>query len=141
MLRTLAVAVLLIAPSLTAPDAGPYVPTDAERARWTTFDMNSWAIVLDAYYKDTNRFPDAATFEELINKVQPVYIRVAPARDAWGRAYSYGVTADGSSCTLASAGSDGQFESDPSGEAARLSDFADDAIIKDGKLVRGWEFR
>jgi hypothetical protein len=32
-------------------------------------------------------------------------------------------------------------ESDPSGEPARLSNFADDATIKDGKLVRGWEFR
>ena len=141
MLRTLAVAALLVAPVLAGSPGGQYVPTDAERARWTIKDMNDWAIVLRAYHKDNNHYPEAAGIDELIAEVQPVYIRVAPSRDAWGNAYSYKAIEGGRGCSLASAGSDGQFEPIQIEESARLANFADDAIVRDGKLLRGWEFR
>ena len=141
MLRTLVVAALLVAPVLAGSQVDQYVPTDAERARWTIKDMNDWAIVLQAYHKDNNHYPEAAGIDELIAKVQPVYIRVAPSHDAWGNEYSYTATGDSSSCSLVSAGSDGQFSPAQPQEAARLANFDDDAVVQDGKLFRGWEFR
>ncbi len=141
MSRTLVVATLLATSFLAVSQGGQYIPTDAERARWTIKDMNDWAIVLQAYYKDNNHYPEAAGFDELIAQVQPVYIRVAPVRDAWGNAYSYQATRSGRSCWLASAGSDGQFETVQPEEFARLANFADDAVVRDGRLLRGWEFR
>jgi len=42
-----------------------YMPTDAERARWTMFDMRSWKTAFDAYKMDHGAYPNATTFERL----------------------------------------------------------------------------
>lgn len=120
--------------------ASPYVPTDAERARWTMHDMKSWMIVFDAYKADHNEFPHVTTPEQARAIAEPVYIRKAPLTDAWGRPYR--IEADGKTFRIVSAGADGIFQTDLS-QTGKLSSFDDDAVAtNEGKwLVRSWEFK
>ena len=96
MSRPLVVATLLATSFLAVSQVDQYIPTDAERARWTTQDMKTWSIVLQAYHKDYSYFPKAEDFEKLIAQVQPIYIRVAPVQDAWGNPYRYRASENGS---------------------------------------------
>jgi hypothetical protein len=120
--------------------ADPYVPTDAERARWTMHDMKSWMIVFDAYKLDHKEYPHVATPEEARAIAEPVYIRRAPMTDAWG--HPYRIEADGQTFRIVSAGADGVFQTDLS-KKGTLASFNDDAVAtNEGKwLVRQWEFK
>ena len=51
----IAAAILFIASTAFASDV--YIPTDAERARWTMEDMQNWKIVFDAYTIDYKQYP------------------------------------------------------------------------------------
>lgn len=138
-MKTLAAVGFLLLVS-TAYAADPYVPSDAERARWTMFDMRSWKTVFDAYKSDHGQYPVVKTPEEARAMGEPMYIKHAPMVDAWGRPYR--IESDGKSFRIVSAGADGVFQSDTSARGV-LSSFNDDAVAtEEGKwLTRFWEMK
>src|ERR1041385_4339056 len=99
------ILVLAAAPALLA--APPYAPTDAERARWSYFDMRSIAICLKAYATDHKQYPEVRSVDALLPLVQPMYVIAFPAHDAWGHPYRIESTAKGN--RIISAGADGVF--------------------------------
>ena len=119
----------------------PYVPTDAERARWTLQDMQSWRIALEAYKTDHNSYPAGTTLEEAVAAVEPKYIRKAATNDAWGRPYLYERVGDG--FRLVSAGADGEFNRGSWTTGARDLAPEADAVISDAARFwfRSWAFR
>lgn len=118
-----------------------YSPTDAERARWTMHDMQSWRIALAAYKQDHGTYPDAKTLEEARTAIEPKYIRHSPVTDAWGNAYGFERTGDG--FRVVSAGADGKFDPPTWTAAGRQSSFDADAVAtNDGRwLYRFWEMK
>ena len=127
--------------ALTASPTALYVPSDAERARWTMSDMRSLATAVEAYAVDHKAYPSTATFEAVIALIQPSYMRKAPATDAWGHAYVYVPSQDGRSYRLVSAGSDGTTDPGTWSEAGALSSFDEDCVFDSGLVVRPWPFR
>lgn len=119
-----------------------YLPTDAERARWTLHDMMSWRIAIEAYATDFGGYPDVKTLEELRDAVQPRYIMTAPMHDAWGNAYRYERDAK-VGYRLISAGADGAFVPETWSKGGRSASFSDDAVVtpKERFWFRSWEFR
>ncbi len=139
----LAILVLGAAGPAGAGRSGPdaYAPTDAERARWTIFDMRSLGIAMEAYRIDNGVFPDAATLEEAIAAIEPVYIRKAPVHDAWGTRFRYIPEPEGAGYTIVSAGADLEFADETWTHDGEAEDFNEDAVLRDGKLVRSWAHR
>ena len=136
----LALTLAVIVMPVFAAD-GPYVPTDAERARWTMQDMNSWKICFAAYKQDHGKYPEVKSASEAKAAFEPVYISHLPLTDAWGRAYAVESGAD--VFTVASAGADGNFDrkswSTPDGA---LPFDADAVASNEGRwLVRRWNQR
>jgi len=133
----LAVMVALIVSPLLAAD-GSYLPTDAERARWTMQDMNSWRICFAAYKQDHGKYPEVKSAEEARAAFEPVYIAHLPMTDAWGRAYA--VESSASAFTVASAGADGKFDKQSWSTAGVLQSFDEDAVAtNEGRwLLRRW---
>ena len=131
-------AIFLFATAAFAAD--PYLPTDAERARWTLQDMKSWMIVFDAYKLDHKEYPHVATLEEARAIGEPVYMRHAPMNDAWG--HPYRIEADGQTYRIVSAGADGIFQTDVS-QKGTLASFDDDAVATNEAKwpVRRWELK
>ncbi len=121
--------------------AAMYIPTDAERARWTMHDMRSWMIVFEAYKQDHGEYPHVKTLEEARAIAEPTYIKHAPMTDAWGNPYR--IEAAGRSYRIVSAGADGEFQPDTWSTAGTLSSFNDDAVAtNEGRwLVRHWEMK
>src|SRR6185295_20266572 len=103
-----AIVFLTLTAKTARPEDGRYIPSDAERARWTLHDMGDWKAVLAAYKLDRGSYPAVRTLEELRAAVEPVYIRKAPMVDAWGRPYRYELTKSG--FRVVSAGADGKFD-------------------------------
>ena len=118
-----------------------YVPTDAERARWTMHDMMSWKTVFDAYATDHNEYPHVSNVDEARSIAEPVYIKAAPMTDAWGNAYR--IEADGKSYRIVSAGADGVFKPETWTTGGTNASFNDDAVVTNqGKWwFRRWEFK
>jgi hypothetical protein len=122
--------------------AGAYAPTDAERARWTMSDLTSLATAVEAYAIDHHHtYPTAAAMADLVALIQPIYIRTAPASDAWGHAFVYVPTPDGHSYKLVSAGADGKTDPTSWGTGGPLSSFDEDAVLDSGSMTRPWPFR
>ncbi len=140
-------SILLLATSVTtipgsiAGTANAYVPTDAERARWTMSDMKSMATAIEAYATDRHAYPDAANVQALVSLIQPTYMRKAHGTDAWGRDFVYVRGGDGKSYRLVSAGSDGKTDPGSWGATGPLSSFDDDAVLDTGAMTRPWPFR
>jgi general secretion pathway protein G len=144
--QSLSVAAVLAAASVsnslpTASTTAPYVPSDAERARWTMSDMRSLATAVEAYAVDHKAYPSAATFEAVVLLIQPNYMRKAPATDAWGHAYVYLPAQDRQSYRLVSGGSDGTTDPGSWSVAGVLSSFNEDAVVDSGSIVRSWPYR
>lgn len=139
MKRTLLVTVLLLA-AAAASAADSYIPTDAERARWTMFDMRSWKTAFYAYKTDHNVYPTVKSLDEARAAVEPMYIRHAPMTDAWGNPYR--IESNASGFRIVSAGADGVFESDVS-KGGTLPSFNDDAVATESGnwLFRYWEMK
>jgi hypothetical protein len=137
-MKRIVAAAVLIASSAFAAD--PYIPTDAERARWTMQDMRSWKIVFDAYRMDHKQYPVVNSLEEARAIGEPVYIKRAPMNDAWGRPYR--IESNASAFRIVSSGADGLFQADPS-MPGELKSFDDDAVASnEGKwLYRHWEMK
>ena len=140
MKRLILAVVALVPLALLAAD--PYIPTDAERARWTMSDMMSWRTAIDAYCTDFHHFPEAAALEQLRDAVQPRYIAHAPMVDGWGHPYRYQRVGD-RNYRVVSAGADGAFdEATWSIPAKRLPFDADAVVTTEGRwMFRSWEFQ
>jgi type II secretory pathway pseudopilin PulG len=126
---------------LSVAALGAYVPTNAERARWTMQDMMSWKMVFEAYRVDHKEYPHVTTVAEARAIAEPVYIKAAPLTDAWGNPYR--VEADGKSFRLVSAGADGVFKPETWTTGGGLPSFNDDAVItNEGRWwFRRWELQ
>jgi general secretion pathway protein G len=135
-MKQLVLAILLA--GATTP--GAYVPTDAERARWTMSDMKSVATAIEAYAIDNKAYPAADSIDALIAAVQPIYMRKAHAHDAWGRPFLYVPSADRQSYRLVSAGADGRADRESWDKSGPLGSFDDDAVLTAGQLTRPWPF-
>jgi hypothetical protein len=131
---------LFVAATVAAAADSPYVPSDAERARWTLQDMRSWRIALDAYKIDHKAYPAATTLDEARAAVQGIYIKSVPMHDAWGRPYLYEKTETG--FRLVSAGADGKFDkSSWTTPGPQGSLHADAVMTEEGKFwFRSWSF-
>jgi Type II secretion system (T2SS), protein G len=131
--------------ALPATEGSKYVPSDAERARWTMSDMRSLATAIEAFASDKNNkqhsYPNAATIEALIPLIQPTFMKKAPTSDAWGHTYAYVPAADGQSYRLVSGGSDGKTDPASWGTPGPLTTFDQDAVLESGSLTRPWNFR
>jgi hypothetical protein len=139
-MKTLLICSILACPySMSALKS--YIPTDAERARWTMSDLRSLATAVEAYAVDNTSYPAAATLAALIPMIEPTYIRKAPAVDAWGNAYVYVPSADGRSYRLISGGSDGKADPKSWGTAGALATFEEDAVVDSGSFSRSWPYR
>ncbi len=138
MKRIILAGALFAAAAAYAVD--PYVPTDAERARWTMHDMNSWRIVFNAYKMDHKEYPQVKSPEEARAIAEPMYIKRAPMTDAWGRPYR--IESDGKTFRIVSSGADGRFQAGTS-VSGILKSFDDDAVAtNDAKwLYRYWEMK
>lgn len=135
----LALMVALIVSPLVA--AGAYVPSDAERARWTMHDMASWRTCFDAYKSDHGKYPEVKSPEEARAAFEPVYVAHLPMTDAWGRPYA--VQASASTYAVSSAGADGKFDMQSWSTGGTLRSFDEDAVItNEGRwLFRHWNFK
>jgi hypothetical protein len=119
-----------------AADA-PYVPSDAERARWTMQDIRSWKIALEAYKVDYNKFPEATTLEGAAAAIQGVYINTVPMHDAWGRPFAFERTAEG--FRVVSAGADGKFDRESWSQTGKQPSLDADAVVTEqGKFWARW---
>ena len=129
--------------STTLEAGSGYIPTDAERARWTMQDMRSWSIVLAAYQADYGKFPVASSLEALVPQIQPVYIRYAPVTDAWGNPYRVAVDANGQVTGVVSAGADGKFDEKSWTVSGEQESFEADAVATAaaGRMFRRWQYR
>lgn len=108
--------------------------------KWVTADdMNRIATSLEKYRAEKKRYPAASTMDELKAALFPDYIDDWRDIDAWHTQFRYVVTKDGSSYTLASAGSDKQFKPESWSRAGEFESDAEDAVIRDGKSVRRWK--
>ncbi len=138
MRKVLTIAAVVFASSVFATDV--YVPSDAERARWTMSDMISRKTVLEAYAIDHQQYPVIKTLEEARALSEPIYIRHAPVADAWGRPYR--IECEGKSYRIVSAGADGVFQDDMSA-GGTLKSFNDDAVAANqGRwLFQHWEMK
>lgn len=117
-----------------------YLPTDAERARWTMNDFRSIATAAEAYKTDYNGYPQASSMEELQKLVQPLYIKSLPMHDAWGTPYRY--ISDGKTMTIVSAGADQKFnEASWKTPAKWMAAFDEDAVWSNDSFVRNWDYK
>lgn len=132
---------LVLAPIRAADDAARYDPTDAERARWTVADLETLAAALEAYRGDNGIYPRAGTLEEMIDLIEPMYVRKAPLVDAWGTPFVYIVSEDGAEYTLASAGADRQHSPDSWRFEETSGNLNADAVVACGVLTRDWPYR
>lgn len=132
---------LLAALAASALTMAAYVPTDAERARWTMHDMMSWKIVFDAYRLDHKEYPHVSTLEEARAIGEPIYIKAAPMHDAWGNPYR--IEADGKTFRIVSAGADGKFDPPTWSVPANALPYDADAVMtNEGRwLFRSWEVK
>ena len=121
--------------------AGPYTPTDAERARWTMFDMASWRTCFDAYKSDHGKYPEVKSAEEAKAAFEPIYVIHLPMTDAWGHAYT--VESSANAYMVVSAGADGKFDKQSWSTGGALQSFDEDAVATNAGrwLFRHWNMK
>jgi hypothetical protein len=105
----------------------------------TSFSMRSIANALGKYADDRGHYPKAASIDELKTALFPQYINSMETADGWSTPFRYSLSADGKSYTLVSAGADKVFHPESWSQPAKLSSYADDAVIVDGKWAREWK--
>ena len=121
------VAVLGIITAIAIPNL--LASIDRGKQKRTMADLRSLSTAVEVYSVDRGFFPVAATIGALAPEVEPLYIRVAPPTDGWGRAIIVNSAARG--YTLGSGGKDGGALTSVGGGGATTA--FDDAII----LVNG----
>ncbi len=118
-----------------------YNPTDAERARWTMHDMQSWRICFAAYKSDHGAYPEVSSLDAARALFEPVYVQHLPLTDAWGTRYE--VKSNPTGFQVVSAGSDGKLDPSTWKTAGKQSSYQADAVAtEDGRwLFRSWEMK
>jgi len=116
-----------------------YNPTDAERARWTMHDMQSWRICFSAYKLDHSVYPELSSAEAAKALFEPIYVKHLPMTDAWGNAYDVKSSATG--FQVVSGGADGKFDPSTWKSGGVQSSFSADAVATEAGrwLFRYWE--
>jgi hypothetical protein len=108
--------------------------------KWATLrEMDDLAVAIGKYAKEKKRYPRATTMAELKAALFPDYIEQMKTEDHWQTPYRYSVSADGMSYTLVCAGSDKTFRPDSWTTTGEFESDAEDAVIRDGKWIRGWK--
>lgn len=131
---------LIVVTATTATAGQPYLPTDAERARWTLSDMMTLKTAIEAYRLDHNAAPEAKSIDELRAAVEPMYVAHLPMTDAWGHPFAYERVGD--DYRIVSAGSDGAFDRASWSTAGKQTDLATDAVLNGTERwwFRSWTF-
>lgn len=90
---------------------GATEPTSpAREVNRTLADLRTIATAIEAYAADYQRYPEAQTFGELKEVIEPKYIVRLTGKDAWGTDLRYIVNRNGSRYRIVSAGADQVFE-------------------------------
>jgi type IV pilus assembly protein PilA len=78
----------------------------------TMADMRNIATVLEVYYADKGKYPEATSIQDLSALLQPKYVAAMPKLDAWEHEFRYASWMEDSSprYAIASAGKDGVWE-------------------------------
>lgn len=114
---------------------------DRGKQKRTMADIRSSATAVEAYAVDNATYPgpteDWVSADWLSDSLAPVYIRMLPVEDGWGRPILY--WSNGESYLLVSPGRDGELERDWAAEPAEertTSTFAADIVFGDGAFVQ-----
>lgn len=105
----------------------------------TSLSMRSIANALEKYAGDRGHYPKAASIDDLKTALYPQYLDSMETADGWRTPFRYTTSGDGKSYTLVSAGTDKVFHPESWSQPAKLSSWADDAVIVDGKWIREWK--
>jgi len=102
--------------------------------------MQDIAVAMESYQVDHDeRYPQAASLEELRQMLQPKYMPAVPLTDAWRTPIRFEVSEDRKRYRLISAGADRKFNPESWAVAnEELTDFAEDAVFEKGAFVRMW---
>jgi hypothetical protein len=85
-------------------------------------DLQTIAIALTTYVSNVGNLPEAEDIDGLAQQLEPTWVRRCPRKDPWGTPYYYELAGD--SYTLASAGADGNWDTD------------DDVEVVDGQVTK-----
>lgn len=117
-----------------------------EEQQWTYFRTSTTAnrmavlaLALKAYKLEHGRYPLAQSARELDQLLDREIMSKISTMDAWGTELRYVVSKNGESYTLASAGSDAQFDEASWTKRGRLAKADEDAVTIDGEEVRAWD--
>jgi hypothetical protein len=92
------------------------------RAARTRNDLQTLGLALSAYFAEHAMYPKAESIGNVASILVPKYAPTIPQQDAWGRPFSYEVSADGQHYRVVSSGADGKLAS------------SDDIVFSDGRL-------
>ncbi len=149
-LHAIAEVTVASAPAVVAKASEAYIAIMQEEIRdryakkpWlqTLDDMRSIATAAEAYDTDNNRYPAAASMEDLRKFLEPTYIRTLPAKDFWGNDFVWHISPDAQHYRIISAGAEGQlsFDSeilDVNAQRKESDSLDDDIIYQDGTFIR-----
>lgn len=107
----------------------------------TIAEIRTIATAAEAYATDHNRYPAAATMEELRTILEPTYIVKLPAKDYWGNDYLWRISPDGQHYRIISPGADhflsfGSEILDADAQPAVSDSLEEDIIYQDGTFIR-----
>lgn len=108
----------------------------------TMGDLKSIGIAIESYIIDKGKAPPGKSLEEILNELQPFYIRKLPMKDSWGNDFLYeaGVGDKNTTYSIGSGGKDGIFLGwNQNGFYLILKpdDFNQDIIFKNGVFTFG----
>jgi len=130
---------------IIAAIAIPNVVTAKERAgqKRTMADIRWLATACEAYATDNNRYPKAATVEELQTVLTPTYTKTLPLKDGWNHDLRYEAWSrrggdQYDSYAVGSAGKDGIWEHETLQEYTQGSTtpFDCDIVYSDGSFIQ-----
>jgi hypothetical protein len=132
------------APEPAPPAAVARVPTWASavdmpaEVAGTHARLGEMAAALESFRAQRHHYPAATTATELQSSLVPEHLPAASwsSTDAWGREWRYRSTDAGTSYSLASAGSDGVFETLVPLEPGPVRDATRDLVVVDAGFVR-----
>jgi hypothetical protein len=112
--------------------------TSSSHVKRSMSDMRSVATAVESYAIDYDSYPPAKSMEELSPTISPLYIKVVPLKDGWGRDFRYQTSPDAKSYVIVSAGKDGTFERpDPFSYTENPnSDYNADIVFRDGQFIQ-----
>ena len=118
------------------------VPTNAERAKQTLFEMRAIRTAVEGYAGAHNAWPQARSMDELRTLVEPQFVKTLPMRDEWGTPFVFELDPN-VGYRVISAGADGVFDRETWSVAGTTTSFNDDAVANGDKagFFRSWELK